>query len=75
MGFHCPSCSKKIEKDEKKCPHCGKVLFWEGEKPQTLEDRAREKSGCFLLAPGLYAPLLFLILIIILGLIFVLQGD
>ncbi len=75
MSFQCPQCSGEIEKDEGKCPQCGKLLFWKGEKPVTLEEIARERSGCFFLSPGLYAPLLFIILLIILGLIFALQGD
>jgi len=75
LSFQCPQCSGEIEKDEGKCPHCNKVLIWKEGKPLTLEDVARKRSGCFFLSPGLYAPLLFIILLIILGLIFALQAD
>lgn len=75
MKYKCPQCLKEIEKDEEKCPNCGKVLLWDGETPETLEERARKKSGCFFLAPGLYAPLLFLIVLILFALIFTLSGD
>lgn len=73
MTGKCPDCQEELEVGVKSCPHCKKIIFWQEEKPETLEERARRKSGCLLFSPGLYAPLLLIIVIIILGLIFVVR--